>query len=297
MAIAECEECGKSVSTHAKSCPHCGCPQEIMLSTYSETKEFFYENGEVKSRGNFNIQGQPEGKWTYFRKNGKVWQELVYKDGEQHGEQKHWNQDGKKASVDNYKDGKKNGRQLSWYENGQVRFLSEYQNGKLIRDESWYDNGQKETEKNWVDENVCGVVTWWYRNGQKEEEKHYQDGKLLTAERWSRNGHQSQETNVVNGNGEIVRNYSISCSETGVSLRNGPFEREIYKNGSLVEEKPAGACPSCEHPYYYPRPSECPMCCHDYSYEEYEKERHSRNINILWWIIGVALIILWFLDL
>jgi hypothetical protein len=31
MALRECPECGGSVSSHARSCPHCGCGWHNML--------------------------------------------------------------------------------------------------------------------------------------------------------------------------------------------------------------------------------------------------------------------------
>lgn len=30
MALIKCKECGNSISEHAKSCPNCGCPIEIL---------------------------------------------------------------------------------------------------------------------------------------------------------------------------------------------------------------------------------------------------------------------------
>jgi hypothetical protein len=41
MPIVQCPECGKEISTLAKMCPHCGCPQEFILEAQvkSATKE------------------------------------------------------------------------------------------------------------------------------------------------------------------------------------------------------------------------------------------------------------------
>lgn len=39
MALVNCPECGKEVSTHAEACPNCGCPKDVILESVEKTKE------------------------------------------------------------------------------------------------------------------------------------------------------------------------------------------------------------------------------------------------------------------
>lgn len=38
MALLNCPECGKTVSTLAAMCPHCGCPADVFMKTWSPEK-------------------------------------------------------------------------------------------------------------------------------------------------------------------------------------------------------------------------------------------------------------------
>jgi endogenous inhibitor of DNA gyrase (YacG/DUF329 family) len=43
MALIYCSECGKQVSDHAASCPHCGNPVQRTQAGDSETQPFYVE--------------------------------------------------------------------------------------------------------------------------------------------------------------------------------------------------------------------------------------------------------------
>lgn len=39
MALVNCPECGKEVSTHAEACPNCGCPKDVILESVKKRRE------------------------------------------------------------------------------------------------------------------------------------------------------------------------------------------------------------------------------------------------------------------
>lgn len=39
MALINCPECGKQVSTHAESCPNCGCPKDAILESVEKRRK------------------------------------------------------------------------------------------------------------------------------------------------------------------------------------------------------------------------------------------------------------------
>lgn len=39
MALVNCPECGKEVSTHAEACPNCGCPKDVILESVEKRTE------------------------------------------------------------------------------------------------------------------------------------------------------------------------------------------------------------------------------------------------------------------
>ena len=49
MAIIECPECGKDVSSKAQSCPHCGCP------LWNESVSYVLQTGNATSNSNFSM--------------------------------------------------------------------------------------------------------------------------------------------------------------------------------------------------------------------------------------------------
>lgn len=54
MPLITCVDCNKSISDHAKECPHCGCPIEHSISTYAQTDEQQQSN-KNKSKRNIKI--------------------------------------------------------------------------------------------------------------------------------------------------------------------------------------------------------------------------------------------------
>ena len=56
MALVNCPECGKEVSTYAEACPNCGCPKDVILESVetTETKEYTEEELEALRKDYFD---------------------------------------------------------------------------------------------------------------------------------------------------------------------------------------------------------------------------------------------------
>jgi antitoxin component YwqK of YwqJK toxin-antitoxin module len=68
------------------------------------------------------------GKWTYYHKNGQMYGQGRFKDGERDGLFTYWHENGEKKEEGIYKKGKKYGEWTYWYENGQNRKIT-YKDG------------------------------------------------------------------------------------------------------------------------------------------------------------------------
>lgn len=66
--------------------------------------EFYYNNGAVRSKGNFNGNGDKEGVWEYYYENGQLKEKLSYKNGLVNGKGYSWFDNGVMASLTDYKD-------------------------------------------------------------------------------------------------------------------------------------------------------------------------------------------------
>ena len=92
----------------------------------SETKETYWPNGQMKSRINYNVNGQ----W--------------------HGPYESWYQNGQLEEKSNHLNGKWHGPYEAWHENGQLWMKSDYVNGRLNGPyEEWCGNGQQREKSIW----------------------------------------------------------------------------------------------------------------------------------------------------
>ena len=89
--------------------------------------------------------------------------------------------------------------------------------------------GYKLEEGTWKDGAKDGLWTYWYGR-QKKREETYKDGKLMTAVAWRHNGEKCPVTNVVNGNGVVVRYWTVVASEEEIWSE---WRRWTYKDGSV----------------------------------------------------------------
>jgi len=159
----------------------------------------YYENDQQLSEENYN-DGMLEGKWTYWYENGQVKLKGNFKPYEVLPEDERWERSSR--YVFPARDSK-HGKWTEWYENGQKKREQNYECGRVIgKWASWYENGNKKSISNYHDGGLPGMnraiadgkFTQWYENGQKKIERCYQtnraEGKWTE---WDENGHITRE--------------------------------------------------------------------------------------------------------
>ena len=143
--------------------------QDIEKNKYDRIKSIsFYKQYEndnkleliKKIEYDYNSSNTIDGKISkYFKET-----ESNYKDGELDGLWTEWDRDGQKKEEGNYKDGKRDGKWTSWYDNSQKKEEGNYKDGN--RDGIWtelYENGQKKEERTWKDGERDGSFSLWGR--------------------------------------------------------------------------------------------------------------------------------------
>ena len=70
-----------------------------------EVMTWFFKNGRIKAQGPY-IDGKMEGKWTFYRETGELWQQGELRQDLKHGEWIRYDRDGKIEYRENFRDGK-----------------------------------------------------------------------------------------------------------------------------------------------------------------------------------------------
>ncbi len=108
-----------------------------------KTGEFSYKNGQF--HGKQIAFSQSHTNKIYFKIN-----EIYYINGEENGKQTYWYENGQKQSVGYMKNGKYEGLKRKWYEDGQKRSEHYYKNGNLNGlSKFWDKSGKLEKEILW----------------------------------------------------------------------------------------------------------------------------------------------------
>jgi antitoxin component YwqK of YwqJK toxin-antitoxin module len=94
----------------------------------------YYDNGNVKVKGQKNSIGQMEGIWEWFYANGKILCRTPYKEGKEDGIEEFFYKNGNIESRIPYKEGKEDGIQEEFNEQGNITETYLWKNGKLIEE-------------------------------------------------------------------------------------------------------------------------------------------------------------------
>lgn len=184
--------------------------------TAQEKKEY-YENGQLKSVGNF-ANGKANGEWKFYHENGQLAAIGKYINGKANGEWKEYYNNGQLKSIGNNTDEIRNGEWKFYHENGKLENFGKYTNDKANGDwKFYYDNGQFKATGNYTNSIQNGVWKFYHENGQLSS-----IGNLTNGTRngeWKtyyENGQLNEIGNVTNG------------------TRNGEW-KAYHKNGQLNE--------------------------------------------------------------
>lgn len=143
---------------------------------------FYHDNGQVKSKGNFNDNGEKNGDWDFYYDNGKPKQKNSYVNGKYEGRFTSWFTNGNISVQTSYKDNKLDGEYTSWYYNGLLQTVNHYVDDKKEGVEKNYTyDGFPDYTAVYKNDELEEKVIVYYNNGNVSLEKNYTNGKLNGA--------------------------------------------------------------------------------------------------------------------
>ena len=116
----------------------------------------YYDNGNVRIKGQKNSKGQEEGIWEWFYVDGNI----------------RWRT--------SYKEDKKDGIEESFYADGNIEIRTSYVEGK--RDgiaECFYSDGNIEIRTSYVEDKLDGIEEEFDEQGNIIRTRVWKDGKLI----------------------------------------------------------------------------------------------------------------------
>ena len=162
--------------------------------------EFYYDNGTISAKGNFNDKEQKTGEWLYFYNNGQLKQKTIFKDDQEEGLSEGWFSNGnrwftetyaagKLEGPDNtyyyngnlkssvvYKAGEKDGIQKSYSSSGDLTFVQNYSAGKKSGEgTSYFSNGKMQDQLTYKDDKAQGTYKSYYKSGAPEQQGEFTD--------------------------------------------------------------------------------------------------------------------------
>ena len=157
-----------------------------------------YENGELKSEGNFKNSRQT-GEWKFFFSGGVPEQIGNFANGSFDGEWKWFYKNGKPLRVEEYRKGKRDEKFVEFNESGDTVTLGSFIEGEMegewilkigdniekgkyvvgLKEGVWieyYKNGVLKSEGNYIQGNPDGKFLIYYDTGKLKEEQFYMNG-------------------------------------------------------------------------------------------------------------------------
>lgn len=173
--------------------------KETETELKNATKEY-YDNGNLKTIGAFDLNKKATGIWKFYRKNGTLKSVANYKNGEAYlwefyaedgksleariptpeGTATLFHKSGRKKGTGLMIDGKEEGRWQKYYDNEQSSILceGEYLHGKQIALWKFYfENGKIMAEGRFIDGLEVGEWKYYHSNGKLKEVGKYKNGE------------------------------------------------------------------------------------------------------------------------
>jgi len=135
-----------------------------------------YPDGYKRGVG-MHKNGEREGLWTFYHRNGQISAEENYKDGKMHGEAKYYFKNGKISSEMTYAEGDLDGYYKSYYRKGNLSYEGWYKNDK--RQGDWYSyqyNDKLDYHQYYTDGEIDGYQVYYHIDGTINYEYHKKYG-------------------------------------------------------------------------------------------------------------------------
>ncbi|MBC3756827.1 tetratricopeptide repeat protein [Hyunsoonleella sp. SJ7] len=206
----------------------------------------YNEDGQLSSEGNYDENGERDGKWTWYHPNGGTMETAVYQNGKLNGENLHFFENGKPYIVTAFKDDELEGEYLLYNEKGALIEKKFFKAGELDGlYKSYFKVGESLLEWHipYKKGDVESMATEYYANGDVYAEIPFENGKRHGVEKkFHYNKKPSSEISYANG--ELNGPYKLYHSngnlwKEGVSadnFYNGPF-KIYYRDGTLERDQ------------------------------------------------------------
>ncbi|MCG9966239.1 toxin-antitoxin system YwqK family antitoxin [Shewanella cutis] len=140
--------------------------------------EFFYTSGHLASKGSKDINGNYQGKYSKYRENGILEEELYYQNNNLEGAQKKYFENGQLQVHFHMKNGTPHGLYLYYYDNGLLESRINYGADNIVDTVTFYPNGQPEDKFTKIAGYLEGEKLYWSNDGWLVRKQNYHKGKL-----------------------------------------------------------------------------------------------------------------------
>lgn len=176
----------------------------------------------------------------YYLPNGKLTNEVNFKDGKIEGLSRIYYPNGNLEVEVKFKDGRKNGFFKSYYPNGNLKFEKNYKDGKLDGTaKGFYKNGDLEYEKNYKNGKIEGLVKKYSEDGTLKIEPAYVYIGEFEVKKCATDESLLCDVNEKLITGLVKYHYSNGKLEREVNFKNGKIEglvKEYSEDGALKTE-------------------------------------------------------------
>lgn len=204
----------------------------------------YYDNGQLKERGEFAEDGKRHGLYEEFYENGVLKLCLHYKDNNVHGKVQGWYEDKSLAYLRHFENGVPVGEQIEYHRfTGNPSRISYFNSDGHMDGEqrTFYENGNCSTIITYKDGTLHGHKARWDEHGNLREESFYENGKLegrfFERDNEGREVYLHYHKNKKNGLYEIY--YPYTPEEEKVCALRGTFKSNKLE-GKVIEYNEAG---------------------------------------------------------
>lgn len=206
--------------------------------------EYYYSTGKLNAIGHYDMDGERDGDWIYYHRNGIVSGIEKYEDGDIVGTDTSFHDNGEIKSITTYKNGKADGVESNFYSTGIISNQLTYSEGQVSGPAKYYSEiGTLTYSFSYVDDEITGKFTEFHDNGQVAETATFESGNRVgEAIKYHRNGQKQSEANYEVGalQGTLTSWYSDGSLKTEAEYLDGTLinsRKQYFRNGQLETEE------------------------------------------------------------
>jgi antitoxin component YwqK of YwqJK toxin-antitoxin module/Tfp pilus assembly protein PilF len=202
--------------------------------------EFYYNPGNIRSKGKFNNTGGKEGEWNYYHFNGQLRGKQFFVNDVQEGEEIFYFENGVMSSKAMLKNDAADGESISYFLTGQPRVAQNFKTGKLEGPrKTFYSNSILRILETYKADTLNGPYESYYKTGVLESRATYKNGLLEGPfKSYHENGRLAVEGQYKEGRleGNLNRYHENGKLKAKENYANGELDggySEYYDNGVL----------------------------------------------------------------